>query len=1029
MKNNGVTTCRSSVSSALVLAVSSLALVGCGKDLDADAIPSQRGLTSQGISSGLLWAQPTTGRAAMWQMKGTTLIRDDQLASGPPGSLLAGGGDFDGDGNGDIFWRDPISGGVTIWKMAGNKVASIAVLNTGNPPLVALGTGDFDGDGKDDIVWLNGVDRTVSIWFMSSASAVRSAATVGTAAGTFSGLGDFDGDGKTDILWRVNGADVRIWVMNGATVTSATTPGSATADWAIRGTGRFDGDLISDIVWSNASSGDTSIWVMNGPSSVRSFTTPGQMPTDWLLAGAANMDGDGVTDLVWRRNTGAVKVWTMTDASTVKEVGRSFSAGTEWTMGGWVALPSLGAAFAFPPVFPDPPPVMQHKKLLVVLCKFFDQPVEPHDQSYYQRFFTETGAGQAGMYDYYKSISVGALDISGSTVTTWRTMSTTYDFEYNYAVTTRNRSGTVQHCLNAAPEYNPSLYDVAIAVFNYSDPMRPFDFGAAGNRVDLTPNEVNVGIAGQEISHALGLLQHSWGEGSTPGDEYGDPFDVMSCYNCYLFTGPNFVEGVEMNGPYRNLMWPLPSSRVGGAPAPGLHIPRTLAALNRPDAGGTYMITFPPYAFELRLVGGFDRAIPADTVLVHRLDTSTGKLITHLMGSGSDPKWVAGRTFTDPSGQTSVTVRAIAPVSGNAFLEVNRRVRSSIVLTGGSSNGSPWTTVPMAFSNGDGTFQVTNRTVADFPLFATQSGAKPVPGDFDGDGRGDVALTGGSSNGSAWGSIPVAFSNGDGSFRVTNGSVADFGTFATQSGAKPVSGDFDGDGRSDIALTGGSSNGTPWKSIPVAFSNGDGTFRVTNASAIEFALDATQGAAKPVSGDFDGDGKSDIALTGGSSNGVPWTSIPVAFSNGDGSFRITNVSVADFGGYATQGAAKPVSGDFDGDGKGDIALTGGSSNGVPWTSIPVAFSNGDGSFRVANASVSNFGGYATQGSAKPVAGDFDADGRGDIALTGGSSNGVPWTSIPVAFSNGDGSFRITNATVADFPTYATQPGAKPVAAF
>ena len=51
--------------------------------------------------------------------------------------------------------------------------------------------------------------------------------------------------------------------------------------------------------------------------------------------------------------------------------------------------------------------------------------------------------------------------------------------------------------------------------------------------------------------------------------------------------------------------------------------------------------------------------------------------------------------------------------------------------------------------------------------------------------------------------------------------------------------------------------------------------------------------------------------------------------------------------------------------------------------------------------------YAQQNGAKPVAGDFNKDGLADIALVGG----VGWGSVPVAFSYGDGSFRVTNAPV------------------
>jgi hypothetical protein len=112
-----------------------------------------------------------------------------------------------------------------------------------------------------------------------------------------------------------------------------------------------------------------------------------------------------------------------------------------------------------------------------------------------------------------------------------------------------------------------------------------------------------------------------------------------------------------------------------------------------------------------------------------------------------------------------------------------------------------------------------------------------------------------------WASIPVAFSSGDGSFTVTNipTSGPPFATFASQLGAKPVTGDFNNDGLADIALTGGfSSPGVPWTTIPIAFSNGDGSFHVTNipvpTNGPAFATLATNIGAKPASGDFNNDG-------------------------------------------------------------------------------------------------------------------------------------------------------------------------------
>jgi hypothetical protein len=119
-----------------------------------------------------------------------------------------------------------------------------------------------------------------------------------------------------------------------------------------------------------------------------------------------------------------------------------------------------------------------------------------------------------------------------------------------------------------------------------------------------------------------------------------------------------------------------------------------------------------------------------------------------------------------------------------------------------------------------------------------------LTGDFNGDGRTDIALTGGAG----WKSVPVAFSNGDGTWRVTNQNVPDFGAWAAEPNVKVLTGDFNGDGRTDIALTGDAG----WKSVPVAFSNGDGTWRVTNQNAPDFGAWAAEPNVKVLTGDFNG---------------------------------------------------------------------------------------------------------------------------------------------------------------------------------
>jgi hypothetical protein len=298
----------------------------------------------------------------------------------------------------------------------------------------------------------------------------------------------------------------------------------------------------------------------------------------------------------------------------------------------------------------------------------------------------------------------------------------------------------------------------------------------------------------------------------------------------------------------------------------------------------------------------------------------------------------------------------------------------------------------------EGTFAIINQAEAGIGFFSVAT--QPLTGDFNGDGATDIAVINSDTR-----SISVAFSTTDGGFHFTNQPMADFVTWATSPNVKVLVGDFNRDGKSDIALTGGSG----WTTLPVAFSNGDGTFRVTNLPIGAFAAWATMPNVSVLVGDFDQDGRTDIALTGVAG----WTTLPVAFSNGDGTFRVTNTAIGDFAGWAATANVKVLAGDFDGDGKTDIALTGASG----WTTLPVAFSNGDGSFRVINSPIGDFATWASTTGARILVGDFDGDGTTDVLLTGP----VGWTTVPVAFSNGDGTFRVTNKTNVDIATRATTP--------
>jgi hypothetical protein len=414
-----------------------------------------------------------------------------------------------------------------------------------------------------------------------------------------------------------------------------------------------------------------------------------------------------------------------------------------------------------------------------------------------------------------------------------------------------------------------------------------------------------------------------------------------------------------------------------------------------------------------------------------------------------------------PGCRQSTAVKLAGDFDGDGYTD--------IALTGARG----WGSIPVAFSNGNGTFRVTNNGVAEFPTWAANPRAAKLVGDFNGDGRADIALAGGVG----WGSIPVAFSDGTGGFQIFNNPSAEFATLAADPEAQKLTGDFNNDGRTDIALIGP----VGWQSIPIAFSIGNGEFLVTNqpvlltnfmarashlratrlaghfnsdrrtdiliaglpgAAALPIALASGNGtfaagfiqssdfaawASDPrstkLTGDFNGDGITDVALT--STPG--WSSVPMALSNGAGGWAISNEFIGEYAAWAATPRVTPLLGDFDGGGYADIALTGASG----WNTVPVASSTAW-DFLVDNAWVGDFGGWSATPGAVPLVGDFNGDGRRDIALTGAAG----WGSVPVAFSNGFSvhyigqrppgftpglTFTVTNFAIAEFAAWAAAP--------
>lgn len=334
--------------------------------------------------------------------------------------------------------------------------------------------------------------------------------------------------------------------------------------------------------------------------------------------------------------------------------------------------------------------------------------------------------------------------------------------------------------------------------------------------------------------------------------------------------------------------------------------------------------------------------------------------------------------------------------------------------------GTGWTAIPVALSRSDGRFNVLDLAIPNFGAWAASPNVKPIVGDFDRDGDADIALVGGAG----WNTMPIAFSRGDGTFYVTNSEINNFASWAAGTDVRPIAGDFNRDGMTDIALVGGAG----WTTLPVAFSYGDGTFNVTNANAVvtrfvnapgafsyysfNFAAAARAPGAQVVTGDFNKDGMTDLAVVGGSEAS---STIETALSYGNGRFGLIPKSAPGFATAAMMPGAKLLVGDFNKDGYSDLALTGAAG----WNTVQIATSRSGGDFSLVPMPVGDFGAWASTAGVRAVVGDYNGDGYSDIALVGGAN----WASIPIALGASGGLLVISNKTTLRFPAWAADPGA------
>ncbi|QEL20278.1 FG-GAP-like repeat-containing protein [Limnoglobus roseus] len=208
--------------------------------------------------------------------------------------------------------------------------------------------------------------------------------------------------------------------------------------------------------------------------------------------------------------------------------------------------------------------------------------------------------------------------------------------------------------------------------------------------------------------------------------------------------------------------------------------------------------------------------------------------------------------------------------------------------------------------------------------------------------------------------------------------------------------DYTGDGKPDLAVANNTSN-----DIVILTNNGSGAF-----TPFATTIPAPGGSASPfdiVAGNFDGAGGADLAVSYGAND-----TVSIFTGNNNGTF----VAKGSFStGASGASPERLATGDFNLDGKLDLAV---ANAGVIGGQVGVLLGNGDGTLQAVQKFVT--GG---NGSIAPAVGDFNVDGKPDLAVANANGNSVgvllntyvvPATLTPTVSGTGD------TLTVADTDT-------------
>jgi len=783
--------------------------------------------------------------------------QDYSIGTAPQSILL---GDFDNDGKADYVYVNTVSTGlVTVYRNTGSgktlAFTATSGINTGQYPCSVVVV-DIDGDGKLDLVVTNLSSNSVTVLRNTSVIGNISFATgVNYTTGNgpeYFAVGDIDGDGRPDlVIGAANANTMAVFLNNGSrgNISFAAgvnySVGTAPTSVALADLNN-DGKL--DIAVSNYNTPTVSIYINRSTQGSLAFdgrvdfaTTTGAYNID-----IHDMDGDGKPDLIVPNNSNS--------GSTVS-VFRNINT----TVGGTFSAASFASKIDY-----------------------------------------TVGSAPAGL-------SIADVDGDGKP-----------------DIATANRSSNTISILRNTSSSGNLSFDTKVDYPTATDP-RSVVLGDVDN--DGKPDI----LSANPTSNTASILRNQLGEPSitsfTPTSAAAGASVIISGANLTGTTAVSF----------------------GGVAAASFTVVSSTAILATVGNGatGAVAITNPNGNASL---AGFTFIIPVPTIT--SFSPTAGAIGTTVV--------ITGTNFNSTSANNIVyfgTVKAIVSAATSTSLTVTVPYGTGyqpITVTTNGLTAYSTKSFNVTFPGGGTAFN-SNYFATATNFTNGQDGEAIAVADIDGDGKPDV-LSGKGSPTLTYNTLSV-FRNTSTKGKPGFAANVDYTTANAPAGI--ALGDFDGDGKLDVVDVNYSSGVS--STTGSVFKNNSTVGNISLGSRVDLSLG---NSFSVVVGDFDGDGKPDIAASNMTSNTISF------FKNTSANGIISFAARVDF-----SIGSQPISiaaGDIDGDGKLDICSV--NQNGNTFSVILNTSTNGTISFAARTY-------YTTGSSPRGIAiGDLDGDGKLDVAI-------------------------------------------------